>query len=160
MARLRRVVKRVNAALEGCRNKEREFMMTKKYRVPAVLGVVGVLLLACGCGKETRLQRVPMHGTITMKSGEQLNGSITYQPEPGHKGPTANATVKDGKYEFDRVNGPTAGPHTVTITRIVSRDASMRTGRGQQPLGDRAKWTFSAEAADDGQCVKDFTIDK
>lgn len=134
--------------------------MTKKCRIPGALVFVGLLLVACGCSRETRLQRVPMHGTITMKSGEQLNGSITYQPEPGHKGPIANATVKDGKYEFDRVNGPTAGPHTVTITRIVSRNDAMRTGRVQQPLGDRAKWTFSAEVADDGQCVKDFAIDQ
>jgi hypothetical protein len=142
-------------------HKQREFIMKNTYGASAILIVAGLLLLHCGCSKETRLQRVPMHGAVTMKSGELLNGSITYIPAEGQKGPSATATLKEGKYEFDRTNGPAAGPHTVTITRIVTREDSMKALRSKKPpMQSGVKWTFSAEVADDGQCTKDFAIDQ
>ncbi len=121
----------------------------------------GLLSLFCGCGSESRMTRLPMHGTVTMASGERLHGSITFNPAQGQSGPSATTKLDDGKYEFDRTNGPVAGPHTVIIKREISRTDSLRgIAAKQRPRQNGAEWTLSADVSDKGQYLQDFTIDK
>jgi len=132
-----------------------------KCRAFAILILLALLSLPCGCGSETRLSRLPLHGTVKMPNGEQLNGLITFLPAEGQSGPSANAKLDQGKYEFDRENGPTVGPHTVKIRRVVSRADSLEAMRAkQQPQVNGQEWTLSADLTDNGQYVQDFTINK
>jgi hypothetical protein len=104
---------------------------------------------------------MPMHGALTMKNGEQLNGSITFLPAKGHSGPSATTKVEEGKYEFDRENGPSTGPHTVVVIRKVTRAASMKAIAAKQQTGENGQqWTLAADVKDDGQYKLDFTLDK
>jgi hypothetical protein len=129
-------------------------------RAFVVLALLVILSLHCGCGREHRIDRLPVHGTVTMASGEQLNGSITFIPAPGQSGPSATTKLDEGKYEFDSTDGPTAGPHTVIIRRVVSRSVSRKAlAARQQNRGNASEWTLSADVADDGQYLQDLTID-
>jgi hypothetical protein len=135
--------------------------MTKEIRAFAVLILLGLLSLLCGCGSETRVKRSPVHGTVTMASGERLNGSITFLPAQGQSGPSATTSLAEGKYEFDRTNGPATGPHTVIIRRVVTREDSLKAIRAKQkPRENGAEWTLSADVSETGQGVQDFNIDK
>ena len=132
-----------------------------KYRAFAVLILLGLLLLPCGCGGEPGPVRLPVHGTVTMASGERLNGSITFLPAEGQSGPSATTKLEEGKYEFDRTNGPTAGPHTVKMRRVVSRADSLKAiAAKQRPRESGAEWTLSADVTDSGQYLQDFTVGK
>lgn len=134
--------------------------MISKHSAFAVLGILGLVTLPCGCGEGTSLNRTPVHGTVKMASGEQINGSITFIPAGGHSGPSATTELEQGKYKFDNNNGPTAGPHTVIIKRIVSRTASRKPTANKPPLENGVQWTLSAEVSGDGKTPQDFSIDK
>ena len=135
--------------------------MMSKCRAFAVLILLGLLSLDCGCGGEQDLNRLPVHGTVTMASGERLNGSITFLPAQGQSGPSVTTKLDEGKYEFDRTNGPTAGPHTVIIKRLVSRADSLKAIAAKQPSRvSGAEWTLSADVADNGQYLQDFTLNR
>ena len=135
--------------------------MASECRAFAVLILLGLLLLNCGCGSETRVKRLPVHGTVTMASGERLTGSITFLPAPGKSGPSATTNLEEGKYAFDGTNGPATGPHTVIIRRVVTRADSLRAIKAKQrPQQNGAEWTLSADVSDSGQSVQDFNLDK
>lgn len=130
-------------------------------RAFAVLILLGLLSLHCGCGRESGVDRLPVHGTVKMASGERLNGSITFIPAQGQSGPSATTKLDEGKYEFDRTNGPTAGPHTVIVKRVVSRAVTLKAIAAKQRIRENgAEWTLSADVADNGQYLQDFTLDK
>ena len=76
---------------------------------------LGLAPLLGGCGKKG-VERLPLHGTVTVASGEKVNGSITFRPADG-RGPSANVKLAEGSYQFDRKNGPAAGPHIVIVKR-------------------------------------------
>ena len=133
----------------------------RKCRAFAVLILLGLLSLQCGCGSESSVVRLPVHGTVTVASGERLNGSITFVPAQGQAGPSATTKLDEGKYEFDLTNGPTAGPHTVIIKRVVSRADALKAIKAMQPSRENgAEWTLSADVADKGQYLQDFSLNK
>jgi hypothetical protein len=135
--------------------------MMSECRAFVVLILLAFLSLLCGCGRETEVDRFPVHGTVTMASGERLNGSITFLPAQGQSGPSATTKLEEGKYEFDRTSGPTAGPHTVIIRRVVSRADTLKAiAAKQRPRENGAEWTLSADVAKNGQYVHDFHLDK
>jgi hypothetical protein len=135
--------------------------MMRVCRPFAVLILLGLLSLHCGCSRESPVNRLPVHGTVTMASGERLNGSITFVPAQGQSGPSATTKLDEGKYEFDRTNGPTAGPHTVIMKRVVSRAASLKAIAAKQRSRDnRAQWTLEADVVDNGQYLQDFSLGK
>jgi hypothetical protein len=118
-------------------------------------------LLSFGCGRETTLDRLPVHGAVTKPDGERLNGSISFIPAPGQKGPSATTKLDEGKYAFDRTNGPTAGPHKVIIKRVISREASRSAIDNKQPIAENgAEWTLSVTVADDGQYLQYLSIER
>ncbi|MBN2580714.1 MAG: hypothetical protein JXB10_17140 [Pirellulales bacterium] len=135
-------------------------MLMGGCRAFAVLILLGFLSLNYGCGRGHHAERLPVRGTVTMASGERLNGSITFVPVRGRSGPSATTKLDAGKYEFDRTNGPTAGPHAVIIKRVVSRTDSMKTiAAGQRSQENIAEWTLSADIVDNGHYLQDLTID-
>jgi hypothetical protein len=104
---------------------------------------------------------------VRLKTGERLNGSITFVPAEGHSGSAATTAIVDGKYRFDLTNGPTPGEHRVIVKRIdlkgrtpESRGTSQKTDAKSvtNPPG-KVEWTFSCnlKATDSGP--RDFTVD-
>jgi hypothetical protein len=88
-----------------------------------------ILIILCalltGCGRQPAIVRLPVRGVISLANGEKLGGSITFIPVAGHA-PSATTSVRDGSYQFDATNGPTAGPHRVVINRVVSKSDLLK----------------------------------
>jgi hypothetical protein len=145
------------------------------HRVIIVSVLLGLAPLLAGCGKGSSVKRLPVHGTVTLASGEAFSGSITFRPADG-QGPAAGATVDEGSYQFDRDKGPTAGPQTVIMRRAVSRSRTpdkkqavqkYKQGLQQYKAAQKDKqaipksegeWTDSRDVADDGQYEQNFTL--
>jgi hypothetical protein len=131
----------------------------KGHRGSAAAVLVAISLFA-GCRHHSGLDRLPVHGEVTAAGGEKINGMISFQPAAGRKGPAANASIKDGKYHFDRSNGPIAGPTKVIVKRILSRQEQMAMMTSKKPKPPRkGDWSRGVDIADDGQYVCDFTIE-
>jgi hypothetical protein len=135
---------------------------------------MGLATLLFGCGRKG-LDRLPVHGTVTFANGEKPDCSIMFKPAKGQPGPSATTKVVNGNYQFDRTNGPTAGPHTVTVARIIHRSlqklsdkkasaekkpaTNKKTAADNQAGPDeKTEWTESADIADDGRYLQDFTL--
>ena len=106
------------------------------------------------------MERLPVHGTVTLASGEKLSGSITFLPARGRLGPAATTKLAEGRYKFDRHNGPAAGPQTVIVKRVVPRSNVLDSLAKKQPIAKtKGEWTQSAEVSDDGQYLHNFTLE-
>ncbi|MGD0899208.1 MAG: hypothetical protein ABR915_15330 [Thermoguttaceae bacterium] len=119
--------------------------------------LLGSALLLGGCGKGNRIERLPVSGSVSAPDGDLVSGSITFLPAEGRPGPAATANLVDGRYRFDRSNGPTAGPHRVIVNRIISkreglenRNAKQPTESAKPPADPKMQWTLSADLTDDG----------
>jgi hypothetical protein len=121
--------------------------------------VLGFAPFLVGCRKGTTLDRLPVRGKVTLPSGELLNGSITFLPAKGRSGPAANTAVTEGKYGFDRYNGPVAGAHVVMVRRIEPRSGRAPSAGELAAPPKKSEWTLSAELSDDGQYLQDFELD-
>ncbi len=121
-------------------------------------------LLLGGCGGSS-VQRVPVSGRVTTADGKPLNGSITLLPSAGTKGPAATVGVVDGKYQFDRNNGPTAGPHRVLIVREITKSLPANkpgpaSVKPMPPTADlKSEWTLSTDVPAAGSEECDFKLD-
>jgi hypothetical protein len=134
-------------------------LMTRRNFALAMFCVCS--LFSCGCGRGTTVDRLPIHGTVAKADGEQLNGSISFLPAPGQKGPSATTKLEQGKYAFDRANGPAVGPHKVIIKRVIGREESRKAIAAGQPTAQNgAEWILSVTIADDGQYLQDLTIER
>src|SRR5262249_5944540 len=62
----------------------------------------------------------------SLATGEKPTGSITFVPTVLQSGPAATTAIVDGRYQFDRTNGPTEGPHHVIVTRRIDKETVLR----------------------------------
>ncbi|MDB5338811.1 MAG: hypothetical protein JWN70_4430 [Planctomycetaceae bacterium] len=82
--------------------------------------VILVLVAIAGCGGTTSgPEREAVSGTVTREGIPVDNGTILFKPTGG--GPAASTSVKDGKYAFDKQNGPVAGRQQVEIVQFPLR---------------------------------------
>jgi len=123
------------------------------------MSCLGLALLSTGC-RRGNVDRLPVHGTVQTVAGEKLDASIALLPAGGRKGPAANASVKEGEYRFDRVNGPTAGRTEVRIRRIDGRQrVPTLQAKTRRKTPTKSEWTKFVDVADDGKYVQDFTLE-
>jgi len=121
-------------------------------------------LFLVGCGRANSLSHLPVSGTVSVSSGEKLNGSITYIPVEGRSGPAATTAVVDGKYRFDETNGPTPGEHRVIVKRIVSKRTTLES-RGTPKTDSNStsavknEWSFNCDLETRGSSQRDFNLD-
>jgi len=92
-----------------------------------VVFVVGVTLLAAGCGSKATIT-----GTVTYQGKPIPQGYIVFYPDSGAR--PVNAPIIDGKYTAEQV--PT-GPAKVSITSLYMEGAAALLWRGS--LRDRRK---------------------
>jgi hypothetical protein len=128
-------------------------------RATVIWILFGLTPFLVGCRRATTWSRLPVHGTVTLPGGDKISGSITFLPEKGQTGPAANATLTEGNYQFDRNNGPVAGPHTVMVRRLESRSRTLRTQADIPSARMKSLWTRSVELSDDGTYLQDFQLD-
>jgi hypothetical protein len=141
------------------------FWSRRRTALVGVLLGLGVLLDGCGKGGALRL---PVHGVVSLSNGEALTGSITFAPVEGTPGPGATTALSDGRYQFDRHDGPTAGPHRVIVRRAVAKRTLLESRGDKTPPASKAaapgatpkmEWTLSADVTDDGTYQCDFTLE-
>jgi hypothetical protein len=111
---------------------------------------------------------LPVYGAVTQPSGETIDGTITFLPDQQQPGPGAVASLVKGAYQFDKTNGPTAGPHRVIVTKMVGKELSPTKSSGPKPrpgsrkaatkAGSPSEWTFSATIPQEGPYKFDFQL--
>ena len=58
-----------------------------------------------------------VYGTVQLENGKTVEaGGVSYLPDQGHNGPTANTMIEAGRYRFTSENGPTAGTYRVIVS--------------------------------------------
>lgn len=127
---------------------------------PLRVGLIVVGLL-CGCGSEDGPKRIPVHGTVEWSAKAVPDGSISFLPAEGLKGPAANAPIIEGGYDFTSENGPSPGPHRAVIGFVPPKSELLQsapTGRGSQGQS-RTKWEFDVVIPDEGSFEKSFTLE-
>ena len=130
--------------------------VVNSHRAIVIWILLGSVPLFVGCGQKSSVDRIPVHGTVRLASGETLTGSIIFFPA---KGPGATTGVVEGEYTFDRSNGPVKGPQTVVVKRSVSRYVPGRPAEKKAvSRSQKAEWNQSIEVLDDGKYVLDFTL--
>ncbi len=141
--------------------------MALRHGLVAVAGALVVLAaLVVGCSKRGT-GRLPVYGTVSAAKGEPLSGSIAFVPSAGRPGPSATANLVAGAYRFDRSDGPTAGPHRVTVIKRISKEAVLksraranRSAAREDAAAEPAKtvWTLSADVPADPPYRCDFRL--
>ncbi|HZZ72750.1 MAG TPA: hypothetical protein VFE24_10885 [Pirellulales bacterium] len=127
---------------------------------------VALLSVLSGCGSGNG--RLPLYGTVSLSNGEKFSGAVIFLPDQGQTGPAAVASLVDGHYEFERADGPTPGPHLVTIKRVLPKDmnrllksrvASKNIEPNEKDEGFfKTDWTMATEIKPDGSLRYDFTV--
>lgn len=83
-------------------------------------GGLVIALLALGCGDSGR---APVSGTVMLDGKPLPEGSISFFPTDGNRGPSAGGVIQDGAFEIDARDGPILGKNRVEIR------SNTRTGR-------------------------------
>ena len=130
------------------------------HRAIVVSILLGLAPLFDGCGRRSGVQRLPVHGRVTLANGEKLSGWIAFMPARGQSGPAANTKLVEGRYQFDRSNGPTAGLKDVKVTRTPSGTRTPRSPADDKTTPKpKSAWTQSADVTDDGRYLYNFTLE-
>jgi hypothetical protein len=87
-----------------------------RRQTPSLLIVI--LLMPCiisvaACDSPSLRQ--PITGLVTVDGQSIQQGSITFLPDRGHRGPAASSAITAGRYRFTTENGPTPGDHRVIV---------------------------------------------
>jgi len=93
-------------------------MLSGQYRI---VGCSLLLAFLAGCG-QAQIDRLPVHGAIAGAEGRA--GLISFVPQDGTPAPAARTRVVEGRYSFDRSNGPLAGNYRVIIQLEPRTDTS------------------------------------
>lgn len=86
--------------------------MFRRSCLPSALtGLLTALVLLPGCGSETTRQ--PVNGTVSGVGSRP--GTVTFQPIEGVHAPAARAPLRNGRFEFDKTDGPLPGTYRVRV---------------------------------------------
>lgn len=92
-----------------------------------LLALAVAISSGAGCGKTTGLDKVVVHGTVTLDGQPIPNGEIRFVPAPGTAGPISGGPIKDGAYVAEGRGGVPLGEHKVEIKAY----RAMAKGPGQ-----------------------------
>lgn len=118
-----------------------------------------IMLLLAGCTEEQTITRVAVQGEVTQKAGVVARGSISFLPAEGTEGPSATASIVDGKYLFDQSNGPVPGLYKVVITPQDGKKSLPKAGSQLVKNKSAEPWSGQADVTVDDN-VKDFNLDE
>lgn len=112
----------------------RHFQSSRAVRHARFLLVVPLLTLSVcvvGCGPENELGRLPFSGTVTLDGKPLKSGSISLEPT-GEEGTRGGATITDGQFAVEEMNGLPPGEYLVRINAASGADAPPE----DQPPGE------------------------
>lgn len=113
------------------------------------LTVVGVLAICAGCGGQSGPKRWAVQGTVKFQSGTPVDGSISFLPAEGHKGPAANGAIKGGRFSIPQAEGPTSGKHQVIVSLVAGKMASdFAKGPAGKSASKRTRWEFKSDVSE------------
>lgn len=124
---------------------------------PAVNALAGMALLVFAGCSAGQFDRLAVKGLVMQDAEPVERGSISFIPAEGSNGPSATAGITDGRYQFDKSNGPLAGHYKVVIA--VQSPEKKLPEPGAKP-GDRQSiepWSGEAEITAE-ELVWDFDI--
>ena len=81
-----------------------------------MIGIVGGLLLAGGCGDS--LNRVEISGKVTLDGTSVDSGLVTFIPKNMDNAVTVGAKVVDGQYRLKKSEGPVVGTYSVKVSSV------------------------------------------
>lgn len=87
------------------------------YRFAALCSL-GALAVCAGCGKQERVEFVPLSGKVMRGDQPLAKGRITLYPAGATKGPVSGTEIKAGNYKFEMNGGVPAGTHRVAIHEL------------------------------------------
>ncbi len=134
------------------------------------LPILALAVVAAGCGKDPAA-RLPVYGDVSCADGQTFNGSISFLPAAGSRGPAATTGIGNGYYCFDSADGPMAGPHRVLIRKILPPGwalKSLHKNNKNNPAAapaaaaagsGKTTWTFSADVRLDGPYRHNFKLE-
>lgn len=132
-----------------------------RLRLLAVCAAVLVIpTMGCG-GKVTGPKRIPLSGTVKREGIAIDSGNIVFRSalgDPKDKDSVGSSTViKEGRYSFNRENGPPVGKYKVQITADPNYDKSYKGKPNEAPILDDPRfknkippkgWTQEAEVSE------------
>jgi hypothetical protein len=132
-----------------------------------LLALAIAIASVAGCGKPTGLDKVVVHGTVTLDGQPISNGEIRFIPAPGTAGPISGGPIKDGAYVAEGRGGVPLGDHQVEIRafRVMAKgpgqsaSANPEGGPAEQYLDKRynEQTTLKATIAADTE-TQDFQL--
>lgn len=72
--------------------------------------------MPAGCGGDSH--RGAVEGKVAIDDVPIENGAIRFLPTDGNNGPTAGATIKDGRYFIGAEKGPVTGWNLISISGV------------------------------------------
>ena len=91
-----------------------EFCSRYATRIPVAALLILLVVGSFGCESQSKWGRVPVGGVANL-DGKPFEGSICFRPERGVSGPTVNAPVRAGKFQFSKSTGPVVGKHKAIL---------------------------------------------
>ena len=136
--------------------------------ISRALTVCLLTVLVAGCWGGDDVDRIAIQGEVLLDNAPLSQGTISILPAEGQSGPAATTTITGGRFEFDRQNGPSAGPHRVVINLVGGVDkpklAAMkgRQGPGGAPSQatppKRRRWEREVDVPKTGPFQYDVTL--
>jgi hypothetical protein len=88
-------------------------MLRYNHRLLLLAAISLAALLGC-----SQTKRMPIEGTVSLDGQPLEKGSIAFRPLPGTTGPTAGATIANGKFAIVPSGGPFAGNFVVEVSNV------------------------------------------
>ena len=120
-----------------------------------LLSATLAIALCLGCGKGDGLNRSSVEGKVSLDGTPVEQGSITFVPTSGTKGPTAGGSIAKGRYSVPAAKGPVVGRYRVEI------HAPRNTGKKiQAPMAPAGTMTDEIADAMPAQYNTKSTLEK
>jgi hypothetical protein len=104
------------------------------------------------------LQGVGVDGDVTFKGEPIADGSINFIPIDGTAGPTAGASITDGRFSIPRRGGLVPGRYRVEISSF--RETTKATSAGAQMFGRPVESFAGGNATQAQRTIRENVIPK
>lgn len=130
----------------------------------AMFVLLAPVLSGCWGGSSSKVKRVAVSGAVAQGSTPLPEATISFLPAEGSSTASAITGVRDGRYAFNRENGPPAGKYQVLIQlptpkRNRKQDADTGIRDPKKSAAGKTSWQFDVEVPAGSSFKKDFTLD-
>lgn len=136
--------------------------------------IAAIALVGCGAeGKGGDTSRKAVSGAVTLDDQPLDKGTVQFIPKDPNLGSPVTATIADGKYAFEKDQGPLPGSYSVRISALEGEEAPVSAiealENAERPTKKPApkervaakynkKTELTAEVRPDGQTTQDFAV--